>query len=92
MECLISMDGMDSHAILRKQMPLIDETLVFALRVRDLLLALSIQPTILTAIQRKWYIAMTHEIAEVTYLWSCQLVEKSSRGQGYSLPNSHATR
>ena len=74
MECLISMDGMDSHAILRKQMPLIDETLVFALRVRDLLLALSIQPALLIAIQRKWYIAMTHDIVDITYLWSCQLV------------------
>jgi len=71
MECLISMDDMDSHVVLGKQMPLIDETLVFALRVRDLLLALSIQPAILTTIQRKWYIAMTHDIVEVTYLWSC---------------------
>ena len=86
------MDDMDSHVVLGKQMPLIDETLVFALRVRDLLLALSIQPALLTAIQRKWYIAMTHDIVEVTYLWTCQLVEKSFGGQGYSLPNSHATR
>ena len=74
------MDGVDSHVVLLKQMPLIDETLVFALPVHDLLLALSIQPAILTTIQIKWYIAMTHEIVEVTYLWSYQLVEKSSRG------------
>jgi len=71
MECRISMDDVDSHVVLLKQMPLIDETLVFALLVRDLLLALSIQPVILAAIQRKWYIAMTHDIVKVTYLWSC---------------------
>ena len=92
MECRISMDGMDSHVVLLKQMPLIDEMLVFALPVHDLLLVLSIQPAILAAIQRKWYIAMTHAIVEVTYLWSCQLVEKSSGGQGFSLPNCRATR
>ena len=92
MECRISMDGMDSHVVLLKQMPLIDEMLVFALPVHDLLLVLSIQPAILAAIQRKWCIAMTHDIVEVTYLWSCQLVEKSSRGQGYSLPNCRVTR
>ena len=68
------MDGMDSHVVLLKQMPLIDEMLVFALLVHDLLLALSIQPVILAAIQRKWYIAMTHDIVDITYLWSCQLV------------------
>jgi len=85
------MDGVDLLVVLLKQMPLIDETLVFALLVRDLLLALSIQPVILAAIQRKWYIAMTHDIVEVTYLWSCQLVENSSEGQGCSLPNYCAT-
>jgi hypothetical protein len=85
------MDGLDSNVVLLKQMPLIDETLVFALPVRDLLLALSIQPAILTAIQRKWYIAMTHDIVEVTYLWSCQLVEKSSGRQGCSLSNCRVT-
>ena len=58
------MDGVDSHVVLLKQMPLIDETLVFALPVRDLLLALSIQAAILTAIQRQWYIPMTHDIVE----------------------------
>ena len=71
MKCLILMDGVDSHVVLLKQMPLIDETLVFTLPVRHLLLVLSIQPAILIAIQRKWYIAMTHDIVEVTYLWSC---------------------
>ena len=71
MECRISMDDVDSHVVLLKQMPLIDETLVFALLVRDLLLALSIQPVILAAIQRKWYIAMKNEMVEGTYLWSC---------------------
>ena len=91
MECRISMDGMDSHVVLLKQMPLIDEMLVFALPVRDLLLVLSIQPAILIAIQRKWYIAMTHDIVEVTYLWSYQLMEKSFGGQGCILPNYHVT-
>ena len=85
------MAGMDLHVVLLKQMPLIDLTLVFALPVHDLLLVLSIQPAILIAIQRKWYIAMTHDIVEVTYLWSCQLVENSSEGQGCSLPNYCAT-
>jgi hypothetical protein len=64
------MDGVDSHVVLLKQMLLIDVTLLFALPVRDLLLALSIQPAILIAIQRKWNITMTHDIVEVTYLWS----------------------
>jgi hypothetical protein len=91
MECLLSMDSMDSHVVLLKQMPLIDVTLVFALPVCDLLLALLIQPAILTSIRRKWNIAMTHDIVEVTYLWSCKLVEKSSGGQGYSLPNCRST-
>ena len=63
MKCLILMDGVDSHVVLLKQMPLIDETLVFTLPVRDLL-ALSIQAAILTAIQRQWYIPMTHDIVE----------------------------
>ena len=58
------MDGVDLLVVLLKQMPFIDETLVFTLLVRDLLLALSIQPAILTTIQRKWYIAMTHDIVE----------------------------
>ena len=58
------MDGVDSHVVLLKQMPLIDETLVFALLVHDLLLAASIQPVILIAIQRQWYIPMTHDIVE----------------------------
>jgi len=57
------MDGVDSHVVLLKQMPLIDETLVFTLPVRDLL-ALSIQAAILTTIQRQWYIPMTHDIVE----------------------------
>jgi hypothetical protein len=64
------MDGVDSHVVLLKQMLLIDVTLLFALPVRDLLLASSIQPAILIAIQRKWNITMTHDIVEVTYLWS----------------------
>jgi hypothetical protein len=87
MECSVLMDGMYSHVIGLIQKPPIDVLLVFALPVRDLLLALLIQPTLLTAIQRKWYIAMAQDIVEVTYLWSCQLVESSSGGQGYSLPN-----
>jgi hypothetical protein len=58
MECSVLMDGVYSHVIGLIQKPPIDVLLVFALPVRDLLLALSIQPTLLTAIQRKWYIAM----------------------------------
>jgi hypothetical protein len=65
------MGGVDSHVVLLKQMPLIDVTLVFALLVHDLLSTLSIQLAILTTIKRKWYIAMTHDILEVTYLWRC---------------------
>jgi hypothetical protein len=83
---------MDLHVVLLKQMPLIDVMLVFALPVRDLLLVLSIQFAILTTIQRKWYIAMTRDIMEVSYLWSYQLVEDSSRGQGCSLLNYRVTR
>jgi hypothetical protein len=86
------MDCVDSHVVLLKQMPLIDVTLVFALPVHDLLLVLLIKPAILTTIQRKWYIAMTRDIMEVTYLWSCQLVEDSSGGQGCSLLNYRVTR
>ena len=58
------MDGMDLHVVLLKQMPLIDEALVFALLVCDLLLASSIHPVILIEIQRQWYIPMTHDIVE----------------------------
>ena len=64
------MDGVDSHVVLLKQMPLIDETLVFTLPVHHLFLALLIQLAILVAIQRKWYIVMTLDIVDVTYLWS----------------------
>jgi hypothetical protein len=65
------MGSVDSHVVLLKQMPLIDVTLVFALPVHGLLSTLSIQLAILTTIKRKWYIAMTHDILEVTYLWRC---------------------